>query len=129
MPEGDTIFRSARALHQALAGHKVTLFETAYAPLASVNDQTPVAGRTIEQVEARGKWLLVHFSGDVILVTHMLISGSWHIYRGGGRRNPARSTLRIVLGTPDFLAVAFDVPVAGFYTPRTLERFAGVARL
>ncbi len=51
--------------------------------LASVNDQTPVTGRTIEQVESRGKWLLIHFSGDLILVTHMLMSGSWHIYRVG----------------------------------------------
>src|SRR6204780_1219076 len=78
MPEGDTIFRSARALHQALAGRQVTDFETEYAPLASANDQSPVAGRTIDQVESRGKWLLIHFSGDLILATHMLMSGSWH---------------------------------------------------
>src|SRR5580698_5117159 len=129
MPEGDTIFRSARALHQALAGRRVTLFETAYAPLASVDDQTPLTGRTIEQVESRGKWLLVHFSGDLILATHMLMSGSWHIYRVGERWKRARSHMRIVLGTPDFQAVAFDVPVARFYTARTLERFAGVAGL
>jgi endonuclease VIII len=129
MPEGDTIFRSARALRQALAGHKVTLFETAYAPLASVNDQTPVAGRTIEQVESRGKWLLIHFSGDLILATHMLMSGSWHIYRAGERWKRARSHMRIVLGTHDMVAVAFNVPIARFHTARTLERFAGVAGL
>jgi endonuclease-8 len=129
MPEGDTIFRSARALHQALAGRQVTLFETAYAPLASVDDQTPVTGRTIEQVESRGKWLLIHFSGDLILATHMLMSGSWHIYRVGERWKRARSHMRIVLGTADFLAVAFNVPVARFHTARTLERFAGVAGL
>jgi endonuclease-8 len=129
MPEGDTIFRSARALHQALAGRQVTLFETAYAPLASVDDQTPLTGRTIEQVESRGKWLLVHFSGDLILATHMLMSGSWHIYRVGERWKRARSHMRIVLGTADFVAVAFNVPVARFHTARTLERFAGVAGL
>jgi endonuclease VIII len=129
MPEGDTIFRSARALHQALAGRQVTFFETAYAPLASVDDQTPLTGRTIEQVESRGKWLLIHFSGDLILATHMLMSGSWHIYRVGERWKRARSHMRIVLGTADFLAVAFDVPVARFHTARTLERFAGVAGL
>jgi endonuclease-8 len=129
MPEGDTIFRSARALHQALAGHTITLFETAYAPLASVNDQSPVAGRTVEQVESRGKWLLIHLSGDLILATHMLMSGSWHIYRAGERWKRARNHMRIVLGTPDLVAVAFDVPVARFYTARTLERFAGVAGL
>ncbi len=129
MPEGDTIFRSARALHQALAGQTINLFETAYAPLASVNDQSPLAGRTVEQVESRGKWLLIHFSGDLILTTHMLMSGSWHIYRVGERWKRARSHMRIVLGTAEMVAVAFDVPVARFYTARTLERFAAVAGL
>jgi endonuclease-8 len=81
MPEGDTIFRSARALNKALSGATVAGFETAYAPLASVHDDTPVTGRIIEKVESRGKWLLIYFSGDLILVTHMLMSGSWHIYR------------------------------------------------
>jgi endonuclease-8 len=129
MPEGDTIFRSARALHQALAGQTINLFETAYALLASVNDQSPVAGRTVERVESRGKWLLIHFSGDLILATHMLMSGSWHIYRVGERWKRARSHMRILLGTANLVAVAFDVPVARFYTARTLERFGGVAGL
>jgi endonuclease-8 len=129
MPEGDTIFRSARTLHQALAGETINLFETAYAALASVNDQSPVAGRTVEKVDSRGKWLLIHLSGDLILTTHMLMSGSWHIYRVGERWKRARTHMRIVLGTADLVAVAFDVPVARFYTARTLERFAGVAGL
>src|ERR1700684_169023 len=37
--------------------------------------------------------------------------------------------MRIVLRTADIVAVAFNVPVARFYTARTLERFAGVAGL
>jgi endonuclease-8 len=129
MPEGDTIFRSARALHQAFAGRQVTLFEAAYAQLASANDQSPVAGRTIERVESRGKWLLIHFSGDLILTTHMLMSGSWHIYRAGERWKRARSHMRVVLGAAEVVAVAFDVPIARFHTARTLERFAGLAGL
>jgi endonuclease VIII len=129
VPEGDTIFRTARALQQGFAGRKVTDFQTAYAPLAGVDDQNPVTGRIIEQVESRGKWLLIYFSGDLILATHMLMSGSWHIYRVGERWQRARSHMRVVLGTDDLLAVAFNVPVARFYTARTLERFAGVAGL
>ena len=65
MPEGDSIFRAARTLHRALAGHVVTRFDTAYAPLARVHDDTPITGRTIEAVEARGKHLVMHFSGDL----------------------------------------------------------------
>ncbi len=65
MPEGDTIFRAARTLHRALAGHVVTRFDTAYAPLARVHDDTPITGRTIEAVEAHGKHLVMRFSGDL----------------------------------------------------------------
>lgn len=122
MPEGDTVFRAARALNQTLAGQGVTRFETAYAPLASVHDQTPVTGRTIDRIEARGKWLLFYFSGDLILVTHMLMSGGWHIYRTGERWHRARNHMRVLIATDRFEAVAFDVPVARFHTARTLER-------
>jgi endonuclease-8 len=128
VPEGDTIFRAARALNKALAGATVTGFETAYAPLASANDDAPVAGRTIEKVEAHGKWLLIYFSGDLILVTHMLMSGSWHIYRTGERWKRSRQHMRVVLRTRDFEAVAFDVPVARFHTPRSLERHTAIPK-
>ncbi len=129
MPEGDTIFRSARALGRALAGKIVTSFETALAPLASVDDDTPVAGRTIETVEARGKWLLIYFSGDLILVTHMLMSGSWHIYRVGERWRVPRSAMRCVVRVQDFEAIACNVPVAKFFTARTLERNSMIPKL
>ncbi len=129
MPEGDTIFRSARALHQALAGHVVTRFETAYAHLASVHDQTPVTSRTIVSVESRGKWLLLHFSGDLILVTHMLMSGSWHIYRPGERWKRPRNRMRVLLATSQFEAVAFDVPLARFHNARSLERHSSIPGL
>jgi endonuclease-8 len=129
MPEGDTIFRVARTLHSALAGERVILFETAYAALASVNDNAPVAGRTIERVESRGKWLLMHFTGDLILVTHMLMSGSWHIYRRDERWRRARSHMRVVIETEHWQAVAFDVPLAQFHTTRSLARHTTIPAL
>ena len=129
MPEGDTIFRSARALGRALTGKVVTQFETALAPLASVNDNTPVSGRTVDNIEAIGKWLLIYFSGDLILVTHMLMSGSWHIYRTGERWRVPRRMMRCVLHVEGFEAVAFNVPVAKFYTARTLERHSMIPKL
>ena len=94
MPEGDTIYRAARALAKALVGRVVTGFETNLAPIARVNDNSPVVGRTVEKVESRGKWCLVFFSGDLILVTHMLMSGSWHIYRVGEKWWMGRSRMR-----------------------------------
>jgi endonuclease-8 len=129
MPEGDTIFRTARALTRALAGQTVTRFETVLPKLARIDYDTPLSGRTVESVDSRGKWLLMHFSGDLILLTHMLMSGSWHIYRPGEKWQRHRSHMRIVVETPAMLAVAFDVPVAEFHTARSLERRAGFNRL
>src|SRR5438067_131224 len=120
MPEGDTIYRSARALQKALGGKVVTAFEAQVATLASVADSKGIVGRTVDRVEARGKWCLVHFSGDLILVTHMLMSGSWHIYRVGERWKAPRSAMRCAITCEDFVAVAFNVPVAEFHTERTL---------
>ena len=97
MPEGDTIYRAARALQKAVGGKVVTGFETGLAKLASLNDDAPVVGRVVEKVEARGKWCLIYFSGDLILVTHMLMSGSWHIYRTGEKWWMGRSRMRVAI--------------------------------
>jgi endonuclease VIII len=129
VPEGDTIYRAARALGHVLEGKVVTRFETALAPLASVDDNAPVAGRTVEKVESRGKWLVIHFSGDLILVTHMLMSGSWHLYRSGERWRRSRREMRAVIATAEFEAVAFNVPVAKFYTASTLARNSTIPKL
>jgi endonuclease-8 len=129
MPEGDTIYRSARALQGVLAGQVVTAFDTGLAKLARVNDDTPLKGRTIDRVESRGKWLLLYFSGDLILVTHMLMSGSWHIYRTGERWRMPRSRMRVVISTAEWEAVAFNVPIAEFHTTRSLERSEQIPRL
>ncbi len=125
MPEGDTIFRAARTLHRALAGQVVTGFESVLPKLERVEVDSGVTGRTLEKVESNGKWLLIHFSGNLILLTHMLMSGSWHIYRPGEawKRRPIHK--RIVIATDKFVAVAFNVPVAEFHSAATLERRLG----
>ncbi|MGZ5711721.1 MAG: DNA-formamidopyrimidine glycosylase family protein, partial [Burkholderiales bacterium] len=115
MPEGDTIFRAARTLNRALAGQTVTRFETQLPHLQRVHDDTSVTGRTIEKVAASGKWMIVCFSGDLILLTHMLMSGSWHIYRPGEPWRKSRYHMRIVLATERMVAVAFNVQVAEFH--------------
>ena len=129
MPEGDTIFRAARSLHRVLAGHPVTGFETAYAHLDRVNVDAPIAGRTVVKVESAGKHILMHFSGDLILRTHMRMNGSWHLYRHGERWWRGRHAMRVRLDTAEWVAVAFNVPVAEFVTPRELATRDPVAAL
>jgi endonuclease-8 len=122
MPEGDTIYRSARTLRAALAGRTITSFRTVLAHLARVDDDTPLAGRVVDDVASRGKHILMYFSGDLILRTHMRMHGSWHLYRPGERWRARGSDMRLVIATDAFEAVAFRVPVAEFRTPATLER-------
>ena len=129
MPEGDTIWRAARTLQRAIGGRVVTHFETVLVKLARVNEDTPVAGRTVERVESEGKWLVMRFSGGLILLTHMLMSGSWHIYRPGEKWQRSRYDMRVVIGTAEWLAVAFRVPVAEFHTEASLARREGFRTL
>src|ERR671912_1391774 len=129
MPEGDTIFRAARSLHKVLAGHVVTRFETAYAHIDRVNVDTPIAGRIVEKCESVGKHLLIRFSGDLILRTHMRMNESWHLYRHGERWWRGPHAMRVRIDTADWVAVAFNVPVAEFVTPRQLATTDPVAKL
>lgn len=129
MPEGDTIFRAARTLHRALGGRVVTAFESVLPALTRVHEDTPVTGRTVESVAAIGKHLLVTLSGDLVLRTHMRMSGSWHIYRPGERWQRARRDMRIVLSTSEYVAVAFNVPVAEWLTPRDIARHRELTEL
>jgi endonuclease-8 len=122
MPEGDTIFRTARSMGRALTGKPVTVFRSTYPLLTRFNDDTPIPGQLVERVEARGKWLLIHFSGGGTLVTHMLMSGSWHIYRHGERWQQPRTNMRIVIENSDFVTVGFRVPVAEMHTALSLTR-------
>jgi endonuclease-8 len=128
MPEGDTIFRTARSMGRALMGKPVTVFRSTYPLLTRFNDDTPIAGQIVERVEARGKWLLIYFSGGGTLATHMLMNGSWHIYRHGERWQQPRFNMRIVIENREFVTVGFKVPVAEMHTAQSLERDRRIPR-
>jgi endonuclease-8 len=128
MPEGDTIFRTARSLGRALTGKPITGFRSTFPLLTRFDDDTPLAGQLVVSVESRGKWLLVHFSGGGTLATHMLMSGSWHIYRHGERWQQPRGNMRIVIENSEYIAVGFRVPVARMHTALSLARDAKIPR-
>lgn len=122
MPEGDTIFRTARALRLALSGHAVLRFESVFPALTRIDHDSPIAGRTLDAVASRGKHVLMTFSGDLILRTHMRMQGAWHIYRPGERWTLPRHRMRILLATEAIVAVGFNIPVAEFLTGVELAR-------
>lgn len=122
MPEGDTIFRTARTLERALKGRVVTGFRSTFPLLLRCDDEHPFKGQTIDGVEARGKWMLLSFSGGGILATHLRMNGSWSVYRLGERWHRPQREMRILIETAEFVAVGFQVPVAEMHTAASLRR-------
>lgn len=104
MPEGDTVFRTARRLDDALAGHVVTRFDLRV-PKAATADLT---GAVVHGCAARGKHLLLRI-GDRTLHSHLRMDGAWFVYRPGEKwRHPAFK-VRAIVGTAAREAVGVDI--------------------
>jgi endonuclease VIII len=129
VPEGDTIYRAAAALSRALSGREVVRFESVFPALARVHVDHPLTAMTVEKVQSAGKHLLMHFSGGLVLRTHMRMHGSWHIYRPGERWRARKSDMRVLVATADFEAVGFNIPVAEFIRSRDLAKHEVLSRL
>jgi endonuclease-8 len=117
MPEGDTILRAARTLHQTLAGRTVTRFSSTLPQVAGGARHHRIEGRAVAAVEARGKHLIVRFAGGPALHTHMRMTGSWHLYRLGSRWQRSAALARAVIEAGDRVAVCFAAPVVEWMTP------------
>jgi endonuclease-8 len=121
MPEGDTIWRTARTLRAALAGRSVTAFESSWPEVAARGQALRLVGRTVEAVEPRGKHLLLHFSGGATLHTHLRMTGSWHVYRPESRWRAPAHLARAVVRTEAYVAVCFAAPVVELLTAGELR--------
>jgi endonuclease-8 len=104
MPEGDTVYRTARHLDSALAGGILTRSDFRVPQLAELD----LSGSTVEGVASVGKHLLTRV-GDVSIHTHLKMEGSWHLYRPKSAWKRPAYAARIVLETADWVAVGFDL--------------------
>ena len=84
MPEGDSLHRAAQRL-QVLVGERVEV-ETPHPRAAVKGLAERLDGRRLEQVEAVGKNLLLHFEGGLVLRSHLRMKGRWRIERLGAAR-------------------------------------------
>jgi endonuclease-8 len=81
VPEGDSLHRAARRL-QVLVGERVEV-ETPHPRAAVKGLAERLDGRRLEQVEAVGKNLLLHFEGGLVLRSHLRMKGRWRVERRG----------------------------------------------
>lgn len=84
MPEGDSLHRAAGSL-QVLAGQRVEV-ETPHPRAAAKGLAERLNGRTLENVEAVGKNLLLRFEGGLVLRSHLRMTGRWRVEPKGARR-------------------------------------------
>ncbi|MFC0508621.1 DNA-formamidopyrimidine glycosylase family protein [Micromonospora costi] len=131
MPEGDTVWNTARVLHRALAGATLTASEFRVPQLATAD----LAGWTVRESAARGKHLLLRLeapagtapagaggtasavagggdapAGRWTLHSHLRMDGAWRAYAPGERwaARPAH-LIRAVLRSSGAVAVGYHL--------------------
>lgn len=115
MPEGDTVWRTARHLHRALAGRELTRCDIRVPRWATLD----LTGTVVDEVVSRGKHLFVR-AGETSLHTHLKMEGAWHVYHPSSRwRRPAH-TARVVLENTERQAVGFSLGLVDVH-PRSEE--------
>lgn len=102
MPEGDTVWRTARRLDQALTGQVVTLCDLRFPAVATAD----LRGATTTAVLARGKHLLHRFDSGLTLHSHLRMEGQWRVESAGQAGSWLRHAgLRAAVGTPSWVAL------------------------
>jgi endonuclease-8 len=124
--EGDTILRAARRIEKAIGGEQLEV--SAPSPRGRSTGVQRLDGMTLERVDARGKHLLLNF-GDLVLHSHLGMSGSWHVYpRGAAWRKPAGAAWAVLRGESSE-AVQFGGPTLRLLRADGLRRDSTLSRL
>ncbi len=128
MAEGDSILRVARRMSELLEGSEISVGT----PGPRRPDGLPASaldGRTLERVESRGKHLLLHFNGRLVLHSHLGMRGGWHLYANGESWRRPSSQAWIVLRGNGVEAVNFGGSRLRIVRETQLGRDPRLARL
>ena len=103
MPEGDTVWRTAHRLDQALAGSPLLVADLRWPSLAT----TDLRGATTLEVISRGKHILQRLDTGRTLHSHLRMEGQWRVEATPQLtpRQLAGDRVRAVLGTADWTAL------------------------
>lgn len=106
MPEGDTVWRTARRLHEVFAGRVITRCELRWASLARYD----LTGATTIEVVSHGKHLLHRLEWHDqpwTIHSHLRMDGSWIIEMPSA--NVRSHRIRALLATSQYLAIGHDL--------------------
>lgn len=118
MAEGPVVHHYAKMLQRALEGKQAEVVFTS----AELKPHSPTfQGTTVSRVEAHGKQIRIYFANERIILVHLLMWGSWRIYRRGAAWDKPPQRARLVIRTSGHEAVAFSAPVVKVFTRETLQ--------
>ncbi len=116
MPEGDTILRAAKRIRPVLEGAVPDEIVTPQARHARDRWPERLLGRTVTRVDTHGKHLFLRFEGDLVLHSHLRMTGAWAVYRHGARWRRAARRAWLVIRSRGHDVVEFDGPVLELMT-------------
>jgi endonuclease-8 len=106
VPEGDTVFQTARRQNEALAGLVLTGFELRVPKFATAD----LTGETVREVVAVGKHLF-HRIGEFSLHSHLKMEGSWRLVPAGRRWPKPAFQARAVLHTASLNSIGYELGI------------------
>ncbi|MEV4351432.1 DNA-formamidopyrimidine glycosylase family protein [Actinoplanes sp. NPDC049596] len=126
MPEGDTVWNTARVIERALVGDVLTGSDFRVPQLATTN----LSGWTVAESASRGKHLLLRLTREgekpLTLHSHLRMDGAWRAYKPGERwtGRPAH-LIRVVLKTARAVAVGYHLHELALLPTADEERMLG----
>ena len=127
MPEGDTVYRTARRLHTALAGRRLVGADLRVPRLATVE----LVGWTVAECLSRGKHLLLRLrppgpGTPLTLHCHLDMDGAFRVWPGTAAPDARRGhDVRVVLQTADATAVGYRIHDLDLAPTAAEDRFVG----
>jgi len=130
VPEGDSVWRAAHQLHQALAGQILTASDFRVPRFATLN----LAGWTVTEVVPRGKHLLMRVAEPdapgskqrkLTIHSHLKMEGAWQVYSPGARWRKPGFTARCVLRTAVAEAVGFSLGIVEVVRTEDEDKIVG----
>jgi endonuclease-8 len=115
MPEGDTILWAATRMRPVLEGAQVELTHL-HARFGRDRWRERLSGHTVTAVQTHGKNLFIVFDNELLLHSHLRMTGVWDVRPVGGRWRRAPSRAWLVLQAREQEVVQYDGPVLELMT-------------
>jgi len=129
MPEGDTIAYAAARMRPVLEGQVPDDIRTPHPRHALDRWPERLRGRAVSEIRTHGKNLFLRFEGDLVIHSHLRMTGTWGVYPPGRRWGRSPRLAWLVLERGGHQVVQFNGPVLELMTEgraRFDQRLAGL---